>query len=373
MLPQTIVIGVANFSEKFPLNANRFWNLKLLRTILNFERIYFKDLRVDCWQCIYGARLFAKLRRNEMAKVYNLKGFSKGVDSSLNLIFEKGTPVKQDVRKVNTILFTSDIMLDRGVKNLIKKKGLYYPFEKLSSFFNRVDFVVGNLEGTIQENASESRKSMKFSFSPEVVEALSNNNFRLLSLANNHSFDFGKTGLEKTMVFLKNAKIDFIGNPLKIDKDSLIEIEKISFLALNKTYNFNSPDDEIAELIKKIKFSDKNKFLVVFFHWGEEYQTKSSPTQRELAHKIIDAGADLIIGSHPHVVQEIEIFNKKLIFYSLGNFIFDQYFSEETQKGLIVGLEKYPEKIRYWLFPLKSVKSQPFLMEMKRLINTSKN
>ena len=112
-------------------------------------------------------------------------------------------------------------------------------------------------------------------------------------------------------------------------------------------------------------------------HWGQEYQIKSSVFQQKLARKIIDSGADLIIGHHPHVVQEIEIYNNKLIFYSLGNFVFDQYFSEQTQQGLAVALEIYPvrnndsnrvnpNKNIYKLFPIQSKLSQPFLMEQNQ-------
>ena len=101
-------------------------------------------------------------------------------------------------------------------------------------------------------------------------------------------------------------------------------------------------------------------------HWGQEYQIKSSVFQQKLARKIIDSGADLIIGHHPHVVQEIEIYNNKLIFYSLGNFVFDQYFSEQTQQGLAVRLEINENKLVFQLFPIQSKLSQPFLMEQNQ-------
>jgi poly-gamma-glutamate synthesis protein (capsule biosynthesis protein) len=103
--------------------------------------------------------------------------------------------------------------------------------------------------------------------------------------------------------------------------------------------------------------------LIVTFHWGEEYQSKSSLLQRELAHSVIDSGADLIVGSHPHVVQEIENYQGKLIFYSLGNFIFDQSFSKETQQGFALGVELYEQENIFRLFPFQINLSQPFLIE----------
>jgi poly-gamma-glutamate synthesis protein (capsule biosynthesis protein) len=112
-------------------------------------------------------------------------------------------------------------------------------------------------------------------------------------------------------------------------------------------------------------------------HWGIEYKIVNSPAQQQLAHLIIDNGADLIIGHHPHVVQNIEEYKGKLIFYSLGNFIFDQYFKEEVQQGLAVGWEIYPQKYVFNLFPLQSKLSQPDLMsdqeKMEFLAQLAKN
>jgi len=115
-----------------------------------------------------------------------------------------------------------------------------------------------------------------------------------------------------------------------------------------------------------VKSSNPDNFLIVSMHWGEEYKLINSPAQQSLAHRIIEAGADLIIGHHPHVVQNIEKYQEKLIFYSLGNFIFDQYFSTETQEGLAVGLEIHPDKLVCRLFPLQINLSQPVLMQQNK-------
>ena len=140
----------------------------------------------------------------------------------------------------------------------------------------------------------------------------------------------------------------------------------IIFLAFNKTYPLNCSDEEIAKTIEQVKSSNPQAFLIVSIHWGEEYQLKNSISQQRLAHKMIDAGADLIIGHHPHVVQNIEIYKERLIFYSLGNFIFDQYFSKQTQQGLAVGVEVHPKEFVFRLFPIQSKLSQPFLMEQAK-------
>ncbi len=283
------------------------------------------------------------------------------------MLFEKEARTNSEElvkRKVKTLLFVGDIMLDRGVENLIKKNSNFlYPFEKIKDFLNGVDIVIGNLEGPIVEHPPNFGKSLRFAFSPEVISGLVSSNFSLLSLANNHCFDMGKNGLEKTREFLRQGKIDFLGHPLKCEEDSFLEKEDMIFLAFNKTYSFNCSDEEIVETVKKTRDLYPERFLTVIIHWGEEYKIKSSIQQRSLGKKIIDVGADLIIGTHPHVIQEIEEYGGKIIFYSIGNFIFDQFFSEKTQESLAVGLEKYPGKVIYWLFPIKSIKSQPFLME----------
>ena len=105
--------------------------------------------------------------------------------------------------------------------------------------------------------------------------------------------------------------------------------------------------------------------IIINIHWGKEYQGKNNQAQQNLAHQIIDTGADLIIGHHSHVVQNIELYNDKLIFYSLGNFIFDQYFSKEVQQSIAIGVEINSSNEIYHLFPINSQLSQPFLMSQQ--------
>ena len=274
-------------------------------------------------------------------------------------------------------------MLDREVENLIKENSALYPFQKISQLTKGVDFVFGNLEGPIVKNPPNfSIDSLTFAFSKDTLKGLLFGNFNLLSLANNHTLNMGENGLEETREFLEEAKINFVGDPLKCSEEFLDEENNLTFLAFNKTYSYGCSDEEIIETIKSAKFLNPESFVTVSMHWGNEYNLASSPSQQKLAYKIIDAGADLIIGHHPHVVQEVGIYKNKLIFYSLGNFVFDQYFSKDTQQGLAVGLEVYPSqkvpqnpstnktetarrKLVFRLFPLESKLSQPFLMPLE--------
>lgn len=373
----TIVIASVDFSHYLPASAAYFHDVKSVRTLINFERESFENIEVDSWQALYIARLFAGLRGKESPKIIAHKNSYDFFESEkrkneentsyFSVVFEEG-----DFRgeKGKTILFVGDIMLDRGVEYLMKKNSVFYPLEKIGQFLRGVDIVFGNLEGPIVENPPHfSDESLKFAFSPEVVRMLSYGNFNLLSLANNHTFNLDKAGLRETKEFLTKDNINFVGHPLQCDQDFLFKKDNIVFTAFNKVFPSNCFSREIVETVRKKKNSNPDEFLIVIFHWGEEYYSKSLISQQELAHQAIEAGADLIIGSHPHIVQEIEEYKGKLIFYSLGNFIFDQYFSKETQQGLVVGLEIYPKRIVCRLFPIQSQLSQPFLTEREATEN----
>jgi poly-gamma-glutamate synthesis protein (capsule biosynthesis protein) len=297
----------------------------------------------------------------------SLKNFEQKID---NLIFDSDLikPVKKEV-VLKTILYVGDIMLDRGVEYLMKKNGLDYPFEKIKSITDadNIDFVCGNLEGPIVNNPKNfPSKSVEFAFVPEAAKTLASAGFNLFSLANNHTLNMGSKGLIETRELLLESGITSIGGPFGCGGDLVYKNDNIIQVAFNKTFPSSCSDEEMAKTIEIIKKTTPDNFLTVNIHWGEEYQPKNSISQKQTAHTIIDAGADLIIGHHPHVVQNIEIYNNKLIFYSLGNFIFDQYFSQETQQSLGVRLEMYSDKNIYYLIPIQSKLAQPFLMEKEQ-------
>ena len=379
---QTIIIGSVDFSHYLPPQAADFHDAKSIRVLLNFEEDNFDNIEVDCWQALYAARLFAKLRHKTASHIIAhrnsvdfLKLYSEITTSYFSVVFgEKkpegtfsGSTLDTFSRGVKTVLLVGDIMLDRGVEYLMKQNSIYYPFRKIGKFLRGIDIVFGNLEGPVVENPPEfPDESLKFAFSPEVIKGASWSHFNLFSLANNHTPDMGKEGLEKTKEWLKKYGINFVGNPLSVSPNNLNSSfirDNITFLAFNQIFPFMGKEEEIMKAIKTVKSLNPDNFLIVSIHWGEEYQTINSPVQEKLAHKIIEAGADLMIGHHPHIVQKIEKYQGKLIFYSLGNFIFDQYFSPDTQQGLAVGLEIYPDRLVCQLFPIQINLSQPVLME----------
>jgi poly-gamma-glutamate synthesis protein (capsule biosynthesis protein) len=271
---------------------------------------------------------------------------------------------KQEEYIPEKILFVGDMMFDRGVEALMNKASFTYPVETIKDFLGGFSFVVGNLEGPINEKPKYfSDSSLTFSFDKKSTESLKEGNFSLLSLANNHTLNMERKGLEETKEILKESNIAFVGDPIECDSDYIYQKDGITYYGVNVTYPSNCSNKEIAEQIEDIKFYNREAFLVVLIHWGVEYKTVNSEQQQKLAHLMIDAGADLIVGGHPHVVQNIEKYNNKLIFYSLGNFIFDQYFSKETQEGLGLEMQVYKDKKVYNFYPIVNKSSQPKLME----------
>jgi len=277
------------------------------------------------------------------------------------VIYQKPENIQNKKSEVLSFLFAGDVMLGRGVAEQVAQKGPDYLFTKIKSLSRGVDEIVGNLEGPIIAPASEiPHQSLNFGFPPEVLNWLKDFNFTALSLANNHIADRGLDGFNQTQKYLAEKNIKALGAFNKCDSSALTKIrDHFYILAINLTFpNKNQCLKEAVSAIQSFKKESPQDIVIVMPHWGEEYQMKSSSFQKQAAHQLIDAGADLIIGSHPHVIQEIEDYNGRLIFYSLGNFVFDQYFSSETQKHLVVGAVFNNNDWHFYLIPLKSQKSQ---------------
>ena len=264
-------------------------------------------------------------------------------------------------RKVS-IISVGDIMLGRNVEGRMDEKGLGYPFEKIKSYFSAADLTVGNLEGPIlKKHTRTPTGSTTFNFDFAVTAELSKAGFKLISLANNHTFDYGAAGFAETKNYLQEAGLWSFGHPREIKDDYVwrgeINNRKFAFIGLQDV--FASMDASKAVTLVKTIASDLDTITIVYIHWGDEYKLTNNKRQQTLAHDFIDSGADVIIGHHPHVVQNIEIYKNKLIFYSLGNFIFDQYFSKETQEGLMLEMFFVDSSMDVNLYPVNIASSQP--------------
>lgn len=229
---------------------------------------------------------------------------------------------------------------------MLKNKDWKYPFSKTASFVSGADVAFGNLEAPIIESCPTTETGMIFCARPESVEGLKFAGFDILSIANNHIFNYSQAGLDQTKFFLtKNNILASDSNNLTIKQLNNLRLGFLSFDLV--TY----PNTPLVETIKEN--SKKVDILIISLHWGGEYQKQPTNQQKILAHQIIDAGAKIIIGHHPHVTQPTEKYNNGLIFYSLGNFVFDQPWSEETRKGEIVKIIFEGKEIKsYELIPI---------------------
>lgn len=295
----------------------------------------------------------------------------KKIDFIPAVAFLENTPVKKTEDKIS-IVFVGDMMFDRGTANHIKSHGIDSILGKVSHLFENKDMVVGNLEGTITDFASVSipnNQILKFTFNPNIAGLLKENNFTHLSLANNHSLDFEQEGLRQTKNYLTQNNLKYFGSAVNSTELSTIQKvgdKNICLVGYHDLYTRN-PESVLKE-IKNIR--SECFYLVVIPHWGDEYETVQNERQTLLAYQFIDAGADLIIGAHPHVVQPVEIYKNKAIFYSLGNFVFDQDFSYNTRRGLAVSLELSEKEQKFTLIPVNIERAEVSVSESKDKQNT---
>lgn len=238
-----------------------------------------------------------------------------------------------------SILVVGDLMLDRNVRNIIGRIGFDKFFEGVKGMVKDADISVANLEGPFTKNpsitASLVNKDLQFTFDPSLAPALADLGLDILGLANNHSYNFGRSGLESTRRYIGSAGMMYYGDPFNKDEISTVITKngiRIGFVGFHEFYytNFDNVFNEISRLRKDVDV------LIVSPHWGIEYQKEPTEEMVNWAHKFIDNGADIVIGAHPHIVGTTEVYKGKKIYYSLGNFAFDQYFSKETMEGIAV-------------------------------------
>lgn len=277
-------------------------------------------------------------------------------------IYYEGKPVEE---RALTILAFGDMMLGRYVRTMMNRYGLDYIFEKMpAGFIGDADVVFGNLEGPIKGEGKSGGTAMNFSFNEDVAPLLKRHGFNLLSVANNHAVDQGWIGRDTTTVALDASGLGWCGHPSEADPASVYYgsagDKKFAFVCFHDV-NFKLDDEAAVKLVREV--GEKVDYAIVSIHWGYEYKHKPDwKTQIEPGRAFVDAGADFVIGHHPHVVQSFEIYNGKPIFYSLGNFVFDQYWSKDTQEELALGIVLQKNFQKIYLFPMKSELSQSHLM-----------
>lgn len=250
-----------------------------------------------------------------------------------------------------SFLATGDIMLSRSVANAIKKANdPLLPFRNVSGLLAQADFNFGNLESPMTNSPYFGPSGqMVFNVPPGYAEGLVKNNFKILNLANNHAMDQGKNGIDYTNKFLTDNFIKHIGTGSTLEeawRPAIVEVKGVRIGFVGASYasandggvgknNYVARIEDTEKLQAAVSYLRTNAdFVVVSMHAGEEYKREPNADQKSFARTAIDAGADMVIGGHPHWIQTIEKYKDKYICYSLGNFIFDQEWSRETKEGL---------------------------------------
>ncbi|CEQ16695.1 CapA family protein [Paraclostridium sordellii] len=336
--------------------------------IKNRKKRKLKDILFILFICIVGIGICQALRN--MNK-------SKSIDYVSN---KEGFILKAT--------FVGDIMLGRNVEKFGEENKYTELFSKVSKIYKDSDYISGNFENAVltkeKSNYTTADKYIHLNSTEKSVEALSQQHFDVVTLANNHVYDYGENGLRDTINILEKYNIDYIGAGENIDQASKYNVKSVNgveianigisdtiapeFTAYKEKPGIVTTKDDAH--LKIIKYANKECDLVVVnIHWGDEYSFKESEYQRKLAQDMIDMGADIIIGHHPHVLHPIETYKDGIIFYSLGNFVFDQGWSR-TKDSIIVNykLDKYGNG-EFEVIPLRIDEAMPIPTEKKFYVN----
>jgi len=234
-------------------------------------------------------------------------------------------------QKETTLIVTGDVMLGRSVNTrTIKHNEANYPFLEIQSLLSSSDITLINLENPFFDPCPNTNEGLIFCAPTESVNSLAFAGVDVANIANNHIKNYGQKGYDTTITALNNLNI----SPSDSNHFVIIEKNKIKFGFLG--FNILSQEHSTKEITSQIQTNKaKVDVLVVSFHWGAEYTHQPSKSQKELAHQAVKAGANLIVGHHPHVIQPQEIYQNTPILYSLGNLVFDQMWSPATREGVI--------------------------------------
>ena len=278
------------------------------------------------------------------------------------------------------IIFTGDILLDRGVRRVINHHGVDHLFsDGIDSVFRSAQFVVGNLECPATKIESPVFKQYIFRSEPEWLNTLRQHGITHLNLANNHSIDQGREGLLDTKRNIKAAGMVPIGagasmreaagpvllasSPRKVwlVPSLRLALENYSYLT-DKPCVSQEPIDSLMQRVFQLRKADSTAVIIVSLHWGGEHTLKPVPRQRMEAHQLILAGADALICHHTHTLQTIETFRGKPIYYSIGNFIFDPTHPINAE-ACIVRLKITSDTINTETLPVQIRHCVPYLKE----------
>ncbi len=359
------VVVTNRFSEKNGISKTRFHNVieggltdeKSLRRVerkkIPFCAVSFQDLDLQVKPLAVDGVFpdLDNIKKNKYDGIYKAYIYTKS-----NLLFEKSPDLEFElcswIEKTFTIIAGGDIMLSRGTRKYIDQYGSNYPFSEIRDEIITHDIAIANLECPISSRGKRfsPNKGIYFRAHPDVVEGLKYSGFNVFTLANNHILDWGMDAAADTMHYLKEEGLYFSGvgfskeeasKPVQFDLKGV----QVGIICYNDIYPFtmmyngrnietNCLDSQTEEKIRDLK--EVFDVLIAAVHTGTEYLQEPENEKICKMRNLVDYGVDVVLGTHPHVVQEIEVYRESLIVYSLGNLIFDQNWSPETSRGILL-------------------------------------
>jgi poly-gamma-glutamate synthesis protein (capsule biosynthesis protein) len=281
-----------------------------------------------------------------------------------------------------SIVFTGDILLDRGVRDVVERRGVDQLFSKdVDAVLHQSQVVVGNLECPATKIKAPVFKRYVFRAEPEWLWPLAKHGFTHLNLANNHSIDQGRQGLMDTRRQILKAGMTPVGagatmaeavQPVLLTRTprhvwlvaSLrLALENYAYLPSQPCVS-QEPMDSLLRRVRRLRQTDPEAVIVVSLHWGGEHTLQPVPRQRLEAHRLIEAGADVLVCHHTHTLQTVEDYRGHKIYYSIGNFIFDQQRrlnSEACMVRLLVGRQRLDVET----LPVTIRRCTPYLLNLK--------
>jgi len=283
---------------------------------------------------------------------------------------------------VTTLTVVGDIMLGRGVNDVAAAAGdVSASLRPLQRRLAAADLTIGNLESTLSQAGEPQQGGDSFAAPPAVLEGLDDAGFDLLTLANNHTGDFGDRALLQTVRRVEASPIAPLGagrdakqawRPVVL-RHAGTTFGFVAFNAIGETPRATTTQPGAAEVRMQprtgplnvtdlhrlqgtiARLRDTVDVVVALPHWGDQYTHTPVPDQRRVGRAMLDAGADLVVGGHPHWTQGVQVHRGRLVAHSLGNFVFDMDFSVETQQGVML-------ELTYWGDELMAVRFVPYLI-----------
>jgi hypothetical protein len=262
-----------------------------------------------------------------------------------------------------SVLVAGDVMLGDRTRSYLAEHGDDYPFQGVGPLMSRADIVFGNLEGPLARRAAKVDRVYSYRVKPESAHTLLRAGINAVTLANNHLLDCGRDGVLETIDTLESAGIASVGagrDAATAHRPAILQAGSLRIGLLGYYWNrrcaavgdlpgsaIDSAESLAADIVPLRRLVDR---IVVAFHWGVPYERDPGEEIRIKARLAVDLGADAVVGHHPHVVQAFEVYRRRPIFYSVGNFAFGS--GSSRSEGLLVGFNFEPDRTITRVYPI---------------------